>query len=349
LALRKGSVAAALLAGIALAAAEPAGAGTCAYDPGTRTLRLELTSDQTAFLYILPDGSIGTGTDTCGEATVRNTNRIVALGTPLGSEELTLSQHNRSFVRGLKRGEIKIKVDLKSWDQDGFTRDMLRLVGTDSADAITLGTAGFDLNSDGDLDVAVKNDPETTVELAGGNDTFTARGGAGVGAEYGSALPLTVWGATEYQPVGDFGESNSLIGRDGRDLLAGAGWGPNTIRGRGGDDGVFGAPGNDILSGGPGLDSVYGDSGYDTLSGGLDKDFLHGGGGNDLLVGGEGDDTLEGEPGRDDLQGGSGDDYFYADDGEADSIDGGEGAYDRAFVDESTDTWLNVESVIFMP
>jgi Ca2+-binding RTX toxin-like protein len=324
-------------------------ANSCVYDPATRTVVVTIDEDQTDFVYIGPRGTIeSASTGTCGEATIRNTDGIMVSGTAAGAESLTISQHNGALARekGARklRTEIKITVDLGGWDATFFTFDTLTVVGTEETDAITLGSAGFDLNSDGDLDIAVANDPQIKVELGGGSDTFTAEGGVGAGSMYVSAQTLSVWGATEFQPVGALGEANTITGRDGRDLLYGASTLTNTITGLGGDDGVFGGWGDDVLSGGAGADSIGGDSGNDKISGGDDDDNIHGGGQNDTVSGDGGDDTIDGEPGQDTLNGGSGNDLIRAQDGERDLIDGGVDV-DRAFVD-SVDTCVNVEECL---
>jgi Ca2+-binding RTX toxin-like protein len=103
--------------------------------------------------------------------------------------------------------------------------------------------------------------------------------------------------------------------------------GSDTVRGRNGNDRLFGdrrpvgfvgnvgIPGNDSLDGGNGNDSLYGDEGRDTLRGGNNKDFLFGGRDNDLLDGGNGNDSLNGGSGNDKLIGGDGYDTLLGDTG----------------------------------
>jgi Ca2+-binding RTX toxin-like protein len=339
-------VLAALAAG-AMAFPSASFASSCVYDPATRSVAVTMDEGQTEIVYVGNRGTIESGsTGTCGAATIGNTDRImISGGTAAGSESLTISQHNGALARekGAKklRTEIKVTVDLVGGDSSSLSFDTLTVVGTARADRITLGSAGLDLNSDGDLDISVANDPRINVELGDGVDTFTAQGGVGAGSMYTSAQTLSVWGATEFQPVGALDEAGTITGRDGRDLLYGSGTLTNTITGLGGDDGVFGSWGDDFLSGGAGADSIGGDNGNDTMSGGDDNDVMQGGGQNDTIGGDAGDDMINGEPGQDTLHGGSGNDFIQAQDGERDTVDGG-ADLDRAFVD-SVDTCVNVE------
>ena len=74
---------------------------------------------------------------------------------------------------------------------------------------------------------------------------------------------------------------------------------------------LFGAEGDDTLSGGTGDDYVSGGEGNDVLSGNDNADTLDGGIGNDTLSGDSGDDTLYGQVGDDVLDGGAGIDRLF--------------------------------------
>jgi Bacterial Ig domain/RTX calcium-binding nonapeptide repeat (4 copies) len=74
---------------------------------------------------------------------------------------------------------------------------------------------------------------------------------------------------------------------------------PNSIYGAGGDDTVSGGTAADRLSGGRGRDSLVGAQGNDVLDGGDGSDTLGGGSGYDTLIGGRGDDDLSGGLGPD--------------------------------------------------
>jgi Ca2+-binding RTX toxin-like protein len=101
--------------------------------------------------------------------------------------------------------------------------------------------------------------------------------------------------------------------------------------GNGGNDVIYGGPGDDHLDGGANLlaavdpgngepltyvtvesgdDTLYGEEGDDALFGGEGTDTLIGDVGNDSLQGGLGDDWLDGGKGNDSLDGGSGEDIY---------------------------------------
>ncbi len=73
----------------------------------------------------------------------------------------------------------------------------------------------------------------------------------------------------------------------------------NRIYGAGGDDKLSGGIRDDLLAGGRGNDTIAGMPGNDRLDGGDGNDTLGGGSGNDLLFGGRGDDALAGGWGAD--------------------------------------------------
>ncbi len=88
----------------------------------------------------------------------------------------------------------------------------------------------------------------------------------------------------------------NLTGSGMADILAGDSR-PNTIRGGGGDDKLYGGPAknadnNDTLEGGDGNDMLFGGYGNDTLRGDGGDDTLNGGKGEDMFYGGAGSDTI---------------------------------------------------------
>lgn len=129
-------------------------------------------------------------------------------------------------------------------------------------------------------------------------------------AEFGLALNRET---TRFDAGGNraFGEflSERLLGRGGDDTLSGA-HGEDLIDGGGGSDAIYGGHNADVLRGGSGADTLHGGFDDDTLSGGTGTDRLDGSHGRDSLSGEGGDDTLTDGRDRDTLTGGGGADLF---------------------------------------
>jgi Ca2+-binding RTX toxin-like protein len=332
------------------ASGHAASAATCNFDSATGTVTDQLAAYDSDSLYVSSTGTIeSAATGTCGAATVKNTNRIVVNGDPLGAESLAVSQYNGLFQhpKGPKKSrDIPISVDLGGADPNFFSSDTLLVEGSPADDTIAIGTAGVSWNANGSLDVAIAHDPQLTIDGLGGSDKITAQGGYGSGAAYASVNQLRMFGESE-RYGGEIGETNTITGRDGRDYIVGGGTGLQTLTGLGGDDALF--AGNGYSAGGPlkadggeGNDSLGGEDYADTLSGGAGDDYITGGGGDDTISGGDGNDQLDGVTGRDIVNGDAGNDYITATDSEADTIDGGADT-DTAYYDASYDTVTNVE------
>jgi hypothetical protein len=332
------------------ASGHAASAATCSYDASTGTVTDQLAAYDTDTLYVGSTGTIeSSATGTCGTATVKNTNRIVVNGDPLGAESFTVSEYNGLFQhpKGPKKSrDIPISVDLGGADPNFFSSDTLTVEGSPSGDTIAVGTAGVSWNTNGTLDVAIAHDPQLTVDGLLGNDTITAQGGYGSGTAYASLNQLRLFGVSE-RGSGAIGETSTITGRDGRDYIVGGGTGLQTLTGLGGDDALFAsngyfAGGPAKIDGGAGNDSLGGDDYADTLAGGAGDDYITGGGGDDTISGGDGNDQLDGTTGRDIVNGDGGNDYITATDSEADTIDGGADT-DTAYYDAYLDTVTNVE------
>ena len=156
---------------------------------------------------------------------------------------------------------------------------------------------------------------DNALEGAGGNDTLNGGPGADVlnggrGADTASYLDSDAgvlvrlhdarsvkFGHAEGDTLTDI---EHLIGSRHNDTLAGDG-GDNRLEGRDGNDVLYGGPtgGDDMMYGGPGDDRLFGGRGDDTLVGGAGFDYLKGGSGNDELVAGEGMDIMYGGAGED--------------------------------------------------
>ncbi|TMJ03980.1 MAG: tandem-95 repeat protein [Alphaproteobacteria bacterium] len=100
--------------------------------------------------------------------------------------------------------------------------------------------------------------------------------------------------------------------------------------------------GNDIYTAASGSTAVevYGAGGNDQITGGAGDDNLWGGVGNDTLTGNDGNDLLVGDLGADSLSGGAGNDRLYIDSDDT-FIDGGSG-FDAAYIATGTGVHLNM-------
>ncbi|MEM6666871.1 MAG: calcium-binding protein [Pseudomonadota bacterium] len=105
----------------------------------------------------------------------------------------------------------------------------------------------------------------------------------------------------------------------------------NKLWGAGGNDDLSGLDGNDVLLGGSGRDFLSGGNGVDTLKGESGNDVLLGGNGRDFLYGGSGRDTLRGEAGNDVIDGGTGNDFLYGDGGGDLFVFTGNAGHDQIF------------------
>jgi Ca2+-binding RTX toxin-like protein len=185
-----------------------------------------------------------------------------------------------------------------------------------------------------------------TISGLGGNDTLDGKNGSDW-ADYGYSNGVVVNLATESGVVSGGGDTDRLIsienviGSNQNDTLTGVQGTVNTLLGRDGDDLLYGFLDGDTLDGGSGSDSVdygnltskinvtlggtnsdklidieniYASSNQDTLIGNSDKNILDGRASNDTLNGMGGEDTLYGGDGDDILIGGSGADTLYGGD-----------------------------------
>jgi Ca2+-binding RTX toxin-like protein len=112
---------------------------------------------------------------------------------------------------------------------------------------------------------------------------ITAAGEASLSSAilYTSTYTLAV-GGVSLSFAGNFSNSLTLYGSDGRDTIVGGTLG----------DFVSGDAGRDSLDGQIGADTLYGGTGDDLLRGGMGADYLSGGAGRDTLDGGDADDVI---------------------------------------------------------
>lgn len=188
---------------------------------------------------------------------------------------------------------------------------------TETGDALTIGTAELlanDSDTDGDAltIVSVGNAANGSVSLTGAGVVFTPDAGyvgaasfdytASDGTDEDSATVTLEVQAVE-DAYADFDQGSAR-----NDRLNGSLFSENEIFGAGGNDRISGGFRDDHLAGGDGQDVLSGRLGDDILDGGKGNDQLTGGWGNDHLIGGDGQDVLSGQIGNDILDGGKGND-----------------------------------------
>jgi hypothetical protein len=152
---------------------------SCNYDPASHTVSIQTAPAAPgdfvqSTLNLLGDEIRFRGAP-CEGATLTNTDSINVTGT-LGPEAFLVQG---MFTPGLSpepegQPEIEISVNL------GNPGDIFGLFGTDGDEQLTLGSLGFAVNSDADLDIAVQPEAFFILLHSGlGSDRLSARGGNG--------------------------------------------------------------------------------------------------------------------------------------------------------------------------
>jgi Ca2+-binding RTX toxin-like protein len=239
--------------------------GACSYSAATRQVTAKLAvGDGPATLKVVGDAiHFGQGSTlaACGAATRTNTDQINVVGTS-GLDALTIDESGGWFVPGATAeddttSEIEIAVNL------GEATDELTVIGAAVDDNISIGQSGLALNADGDRDVTWSPRLDAvTAHGRGGENTITARGGAGSGSAYAGQVFL--FAGDDGDTLRGSSQADVLTGGAGADTLDGRS-GADTLDGKGGNDTLQGADGADVMTGGPGADSFAGSDGDDTL------------------------------------------------------------------------------------
>jgi Ca2+-binding RTX toxin-like protein len=282
-----------LVAAVAVVRSQPASAvgDTCTYDPSTKvvTVVFPATGDEARLVTRSIGGTAIEYEDTpCSTATVKNTKTIDVIA-GAGSQTLVIDLEHGPFAPGVGAEssgvrEIEWRINL------GGGTDYVHVTGSDGGDFIRFdGSAGLELNSDGDVDARLRHIEQRFVAGGSGNDRLLASP---------ATPPVFFYGAAG---------NDLLVGGDASDRLDGID-GADTLRGR---------RGNDILRG---------DDGADRALGGAGNDRFHSGAGNDVSVGGPGDDDITGGRGADTIYGRAGNDTMHLTDGEVDDTYCGGGA-----------------------
>lgn len=219
-------------------------------------------------------------------------------------------------------GEIEGPFNLVTGDE---RRNILW--GTNRQDKI-LGFGGNDyLFGSGNDDQIMGGDGNDVLVGGEGYDTLDGGSGRDKLLESGDK-DFILWNTSIYYNTYDSNllksiETVELTGGESSNLMSAYDFTRGTVilRGRGGDDKIFGGTKNDFLYGGSGDDEILGGKGDDHIEGGTGTDTLSGDRGNDTLIGndewkrldgGRGDDLLVAGGGST-MIGGPGEDEFVLD------------------------------------
>ncbi|MEO8108236.1 MAG: calcium-binding protein [Actinomycetes bacterium] len=270
----------------AASAADPA--ATCAFNTGTKTATVSLSSlvrVEGVLVGRLPGSKkigfdTGGGWETCSGAKTTSTNRLVINGGTL-ADYLLVSFENGPLAPGASR-EAKGKSEIELTVALGAGSNTLYFLGGDGNDTLRYVTASAaKVNSDADKDATLSGIANYGLSGNKGSDTLDGKGASKAVINGGPGADV-------------------LLGSNGPDRLYGdtsgdPGAGDDTILGRGGADEIFGIGGDDQLEGGDDNDSLSGGGGRDSVKGGAGQDELLGGNGSD------GPDTFSGGPGWDSI------------------------------------------------
>ncbi|HEX8104190.1 MAG TPA: hypothetical protein VF533_16345 [Solirubrobacteraceae bacterium] len=339
---------AAPLIALGLLAAVPGGAAaasTCSFDAAAAKLTVNYASGATARISRTALGAIQVDGVTCGSATVRTVDTIVATG-GTGVQQLIVDMTNGQFAPGKTAetgtgavSEIEIVVDGGSGAEFPLG-DEVRIRGGAGAGTWTFSGQDALLNGDTDADVTTTDVEFLAAEGRGGNDRL-------LGAA--ATLPLRLKGGDGDDELVGGTESDLLDGGAGSDIESGgddadtfdqgtAANGADTLDGGGSpydridysgrttgvridpddiaDDGAAGEADDvrdavEYLVGGAGDDTIVASqTRYQSfeLRGNGGNDTMTGGTSYDYLYGGEGNDTMAGGEGSDDFRAGPGND-----------------------------------------
>ena len=234
-------------------------------------------------------------------------------------EQITASLANQGFA---------IMYNQDTQNENSFVTSVLSVIGIDIDDywldyrpadvRVFQGFKGIETNiiQDGVESFFSPEPMVINLNLAGTNHNDYIQGGAGNDVLKGALFGFdTIKGGAGDDSITGSGQANQLLGENGDDSIDGA-RGNDTIWGGEGQDTLLGGGDNDIVVGGNGHDRIYGDDGTDQLFGGDGNDSIFGGSGNDYIIVGSGSDTASGGSGDDIFFDGQGNDLFHGEEGE---------------------------------
>ncbi|MCP5072972.1 MAG: calcium-binding protein [Rhodobacteraceae bacterium] len=261
-----------------------------------------------AALYLLDDIDDGI------EATINisNTGDLIGADTGIytgeyyGYTSKTILQNSGTITGWLYASVVLGAGDDEVYNSGLMVGDLLLGGDNDTYDGRGGSVTGSVRGESGD-DLYIIDDATISIveDAAEGTDTVQSEVGFTLGDNFEN---LTLIGDGNVDGYGN-GESNTITGNQGNNVLNGLG-SADTLYGGAGDDKVNGGNGIDNLFGGDGDDKLRGQKGADIMKSEAGDDRLYGGEGNDNLFGGDGNDILKGGMGRDKLYGGDDADVF---------------------------------------
>ncbi len=276
---------------LALGAAE-AGAATCTY--AAPTVTVTLNAGETATVGTSA-GVITLNNVACtGNPTTAGAETINANGTT-GNEILVVDLTNGPLGPGLTpegtgTSEIELNANLGLSGADRVT-----ITGGSANDQFVAGTAGINLNGDGDADVTYSGTELFTLTGSDGDDMLSAGGGSGTGSVL--SLPTTFNGDNGTDTIKPGLGNDTIASGNGEDTLD-ASEAPSGVTINLGTTSAqsTGGLGTKTISG---TENAIGSTADDVLDGDGSANDLIGGSGDDELTGAAGDDLLDGGPGND--------------------------------------------------
>jgi Ca2+-binding RTX toxin-like protein len=298
----------------------------CTFVPSSGLMTVTVESGETAVISRrATDGMITQNGDSCDNPARASTVKSVKITADSGDSTVLVSFVNGVFATGsASLANSGITVDMGG----SGGGDVFDLVGTGSADTVTMGAHGIAVNTDNIVDITFSgHEPDRyAISLGAGNDTWTADGGYGTGATYGAGKAIAVYGGTGKDTFNEGSAvtaNEEIHGDEDVDTVSYAKRGLGnvaqpvtvTIGGGSSDDGESGEADDivdaEIVVGGASDDTLTAASGVAvTLNGGKGDDVLTGDSEADVLNGEAGDDTITGGDGNDVLSGGDGNDTF---------------------------------------
>jgi hypothetical protein len=260
-------------------AARSSSGTTCVYDPFSHVVDVQVAPNYGVQMQVA-DGAITFDFELCEAATVVNTALIRVRGSADAAEGVTAGAVE-DFAPGFgaERGlsEIEWDIDLGG-NTSGVGGEGIVLGTSANAGLLVFGERGAAVNRDADLDLAVRNVDD--VSLNGGSPAgsppllLSGRGGHGTGGP--TSVPLTLIGSFEAPNVMKGGLGNDRLADGGRDDVLQGGEGDDVLLSRDGSDTLRGGPGDDVLRSTDqrfeliGPDEVFGGQGRDAAE--LDPD-----------------------------------------------------------------------------